>query len=241
MHSHKKGCKGKSRNKGIMFSLLVVGTGVLLLLRNIGIIEEPTSSIIFSWPMIIIAVGFLNLNKYEYGFGIITMGVGAYFLYTRSMGYDLEFGEYFWPVFFIGLGLLVLFVFTRIRSFRRFQLSNGNEDYFEEISIFGGVMKRVTSKDFKGGDIVNVFGGSKLDLRDCQLDEKGAKINFVSVFGGSSFTVPDDWNVKLEVVNILGAMVDKRENPGSDVLKTLVIKGIVIFGGGEVTNFFKID
>jgi len=49
--------------------------------------------------------------------------------------------------------------------------------------------------------------------------------------------VPADWNVKVEVFNIFGAYADKRMASQIDYNKTLVIKGVTIFGGGEVKSF----
>lgn len=241
MNSYQNKCKHKRRNKGLTFSLLVIIAGIALLMRNTGMMDENTASIIFSWPMIIIAFGILNMNKNEYGFGIVMLLVGGYFLYTKSFGYELSFGAYFWPSLFIIIGLLILFTFFKLRQIRRTAYSGKNENYFEEISVFGGALKKFTSKSFTGGSVVNVFGGSKIDFRECEMDGDKAVINLVSVFGGSSFSIPDDWHAKLEVMNIMGAMMDKRESVNTGASKTLVIRGIVIMGGGELNSFYDFD
>jgi len=59
----------------------------------------------------------------------------------------------------------------------------------------------------------------------------------VALFGGSSLIVPSDWNVKVEVFNIFGGYVDRRMSNQVDYNKTLVIKGVTIFGGGDVKSF----
>lgn len=236
MDTYQGMCKGKSRTKGLVFSMLVVLTGTALLLRNTGTINEQTSDIIFSWPMLIIAIGIMNLNKSEYGFGIILLLVGGYFLYTRTTGLELQIWDVVWPVVFIVVGFSILFAFLRLRQRKRLIASSGDESYIEEVSVFGGAMKRISSRNFMGGSIVNIFGGSRLDMRDCELADDKAVITFVSIFGGSGFTVPADWNVQLEMVNIVGAVVDKREKVNTGSKKTLVIKGVVIFGGGEIIS-----
>ncbi len=56
----------------------------------------------------------------------------------------------------------------------------------------------------------------------------------------STIIVPDDWNVKIEVVPVLGGFGDSRKlNPGRtiDTTRQLVIKGAVVFGGGEVKSY----
>ncbi len=60
------------------------------------------------------------------------------------------------------------------------------------------------------------------------------------VFGGSKIIVPQDWDVKVEVSAVFGGFTDKRiKSPEieRDLSRTLIIKGIAIFGGGELTNF----
>jgi hypothetical protein len=58
------------------------------------------------------------------------------------------------------------------------------------------------------------------------------------LFGGSNLIVPDDWKVKSEVVSILGGFSDKRLIvPNPDTEKTLLVKGVVIFGGLELKSY----
>jgi hypothetical protein len=60
------------------------------------------------------------------------------------------------------------------------------------------------------------------------------------VFGGTTIIVPDDWNVKIEVVPVLGGFGDSRKlAPGRtiDTTRQLIIKGAVVFGGGEVKSY----
>ena len=40
-----------------------------------------------------------------------------------------------------------------------------------ENAIFGGVEKRVNSKEFRGGQLQSLFGGIELDLRDADIAE----------------------------------------------------------------------
>lgn len=87
--------------------------------------------------------------------------------------------------------------------------------------------------------MTNIFGGSTFDFTDARLAPGHNILDVVSVFGGFKLIIPPDWNVKLEVTAILGGVSDKRtrvkEIQGND--KVLVIRGIAIFGGGEIKNF----
>jgi hypothetical protein len=59
------------------------------------------------------------------------------------------------------------------------------------------------------------------------------------MFGGSTIVVPADWDIKIDVVAVFGGFSDKRykskEIPGTSN-KRLYIKGLVVFGGGEIKS-----
>ena len=48
-----------------------------------------------------------------------------------------------------------------------------------------------------------------------------------------------DWNIKINIISIFGGFADKRLISENDIdpSKKLIIKGIVIFGGGEIKSF----
>ena len=51
--------------------------------------------------------------------------------------------------------------------------------------------------------------------------------------------MPSNWQVQIDVISIFGGFTDKRNvlPPVSAKLeKTLIVKGLVIFGGGEIRN-----
>ena len=108
----------------------------------------------------------------------------------------------------------------------------------DSTSIFGGAKKIVISKNFKGGDLVNIFGGTELDLS--QADFNGvAVVELTTIFGGTKLLVPSNWAVKSEAVTIFGGIEDKRKIPaGTETAeKTLLIRGTVIFGGIDIKSF----
>ena len=61
------------------------------------------------------------------------------------------------------------------------------------------------------------------------------EISLIALFGGSSMIVPQNWNVKTDVFALFGGINDRRKTTEKiDSNKTLLIKGFVIFGGGEI-------
>jgi hypothetical protein len=99
---------------------------------------------------------------------------------------------------------------------------------------------QIVSDNFRGGKVTAVFGGSEIDLTKAKLGPGVSELELACVFGGTTIIVPDDWTVKIEVVPVLGGFGDSRKlNPGRiiDTTRQLVIKGAVVFGGGEVKSY----
>jgi predicted membrane protein len=231
------------RMKSLLFALLIVATGVLLLLKNSGMLSNEVADMIFSWQMLIIAIGFINLFGRGWFFGIILMLVGGFFLLSESSLISYQFKDAFWPAILIigGIGLIFSAVGVfKCKSNNPFVIPAGSSDndHIEDLLVFGGNERIIHSNSFKGGKITAVFGGSKVDLSKATLAEGNQEIEVVTIFGGAEIIVPSEWNIKLEVLNIFGGFVDKRRNDQVDLSKTLVIKGVAIFGGGEVKNYY---
>lgn len=113
-----------------------------------------------------------------------------------------------------------------------------SEDFVDATSIFGGVHKKVVSKNFRGGDITTVMGGTELDLS--QADFTGtARLDITQIMGGTKIIVPSSWEVRSGGVTALFAgFEDKRQQPTiSNPEKVLIIDGTSIFGGIELKNF----
>lgn len=118
-----------------------------------------------------------------------------------------------------------------------YKVPNGN-DYIDSVNVFGGSHQSVYSKNFKGGEIVAVFGGCELNLS--QSDFEGTiEIEIVAIFGGCKIIVPPGWLVKSEVTAIFGGLDDKRgvQPMGEGPQKLLILKGVALFGGVDVRHF----
>ena len=109
-------------------------------------------------------------------------------------------------------------------------------DTIDDVAILGGNERRITSKSFKGGKVTSIFGGSQLNFSEAALADGNSVIDLFSMFGGCTLIVPKDWEVKVEVTSILGGFADKRVAWETDNTKNkvLVIRGMAIFGGGEI-------
>jgi predicted membrane protein len=229
------------RGKSLVFGLLVLGLGFAWLFHNFGWISDQVWEYVFSWQTLLIAIGLVNVsNDSSRGMGWILIAIGGFFLVSDIYDLPTTFRHIFWPALLILIGLGLIFGTGKLRRCGRrtgnFTVSKG-EDFIEEVAIFGGRDRVVNSTAFRGGKIVSVFGGSKIDLTKAELAPGPVEIEIVSIFGGSTLLIPSDWNVKLEVFNIFGGYGDKRVRGQVDFNKTIVVRGVAIFGGGEIKSY----
>lgn len=231
-------------------------TGIFILIIGVGALLKATfmdfPDWIFSWQMLLIAFGFFVGLRHNFrGPGwLIMVLIGGIFL-VNEIYPEITFRRYLWPVAIIIVGIFIILRPRRGWKFDQNKKTEGasdsffsedidysKDDFVDSTSIFGGAKRIIISKNFKGGDLVSIFGGTELDLS--QADFNGtAVIELTTIFGGTKLLVPSNWEVKSEVVTIFGGIEDKRRmqtiNGPTD--KLLLLKGTVIFGGIEIKSF----
>src|SRR6266498_3574224 len=105
---------------------------------------------------------------------------------------------------------------------------------FDAFYVFGGGDRQGNTKDFKGGNLFAVFGGYKVDFAHADMEGDQAVLEANAVFGGGEIRVPENWLVSMQGVGIFGADEDKTRHFQPDPsrpTKTLIIRGVAIFGG----------
>jgi predicted membrane protein len=223
----------------LLTGLILIIIGSLYLLKNFGWLEFDILEHIISFPSLLLFIGIvITINASKKGFGIFLIVVGSLWHYARITD-SIDFGKLIIPLILLGLGLYIIF---RQRKFGSTidAGKNYSNDTLEDIAIFGGGNKTIISNNFKGGTITSIFGGSEIDLTRCQLADGDQIIDVLAVFGGSTFLVPSDWNVIVDVLPIFGGFSNKTNKHFRDEIntnKTLIIKGLVIFGGGEIKRY----
>ena len=225
---------GRNINFRLIIGLALVVLGGLFLLDNFHVIYFDVPYWIFKWQSILIIIGLIllaNSDNKSAGFILIAIGLFGWF-------------PHLWPLLLIGIGVYILYKRKDSTIKTGDETSMGGEpgnsnDYFDDTSIFGGGKKRINSNNFKGGRITAIFGGSEIDLYDCNLALGTNIIDVFTMFGGVELIVPADWNVKIETLSIFGAFTDKRRQDSNqipDPERKLVLKGLVLFGGGNIKS-----
>lgn len=116
--------------------------------------------------------------------------------------------------------------------------SHSGDDVLDTVSVFGNVVKTIFSKNFRGGDVVNIFGGTELDLTQADINGR-VIIDIVQIFGGTKLIVPSNWQVVSDTAAVFAGIDDKRIKAGviQDPNKILVIKGVSIFAGIDIRSY----
>lgn len=229
--------------KRFLIGFVILAAGLVLLLGNLGILDYEIRRYLFRWEVILITLGLVFLLSAEHrGAGIVMLIVGGA-LYARDF-FDLNFNfwQLFWPGMLILAGVMIIFRKNFDHHWEKKSLTDaGDDDVLDEVAVFGGTEKSILSQNFRGGKILAVFGGSTFNLNRAKLAPGKNYIDVMAVFGGMKLIVPEDWDIKINVISIFGGFTDKhRIKPRDKSYKPeseLVIKGIALFGGGEIKDF----
>jgi len=238
---HRQHSRMRTERRVLLGGLLMVFGG-LLLLFNFSIIPYEFKKYIFTWQMIPIIIGLVSLvSSEDKTTGIILIAVGLFFYLPEFYWFRYDLKRLFWPALFILVGFLI--IFRRPFDWGKKKMTDevgADQDYIDDLAVFGGGDRVVTSKNFKGGRVTSIFGGSNFDFYNAELSSGRNVIDVFSLFGGCKFMVPSDWRVKVEVTSIFGGFSDKRKSMPSvstETDKVLIIRGVVLFGGGEIKSF----
>ncbi len=227
-------------NKRVVLAGFLIIIGIVLVLRNFHIF--PYIPWLFTWPMILVLIGvFILLTRQSVLAALIFVGIGLWFLLPDIFNIYIDRFWDLWPIILIAIGMSLILRNRSPRYVTHGQAGSGHSamDYLDEVSIFGGGEKIITSANFKGGKITNIFGGSEINFLQAKLAPETVYIDVFTLFGGSTLIVPSEWNVKVDMVSIFGGFGDKRDIRKEDLGKAepeVYIKGLTLFGGGELKS-----
>jgi predicted membrane protein len=220
-------------NRGpVIGAVVFIVVGTVLMLEKLGYL--PYGFALHFWPMIFVVIGILKL-VYAGGrpTGAVLIGLGV-ILQLNEMGithlnlWDL------WPVLIIVAGIAMLW-----QALHKESPGVSSNPNFDALYVFGGGDRQVNTKNFKGGSLFAVFGGYKVDFRNADIEGDQAVLDASAVFGGGEIRVPETWLVTVKGVGVFGAYEDKTRHVQPDPsksTKTLIIRGIAMFGGIEIKS-----
>jgi predicted membrane protein len=180
--------------------------------------------------------------------GLFLLGLGTT-LVLENFYPNIDIHGYIWPGVLIFIGLAFIFRPRRYtwsgqwreeweqhrRDWRQSVGRNDpSEDFISSTFVFGTAHRKSVSKNFKGGDIVTIMGGTVVDLTEADISGN-VRMDVTQVMGGTKILVPVNWEVRSDVSAIFAGFEDKRERPAVvNPEKVLFIDGTSIFGAIEV-------
>jgi predicted membrane protein len=232
----------------VLIGVAVIALGCLFLLENLGILDFDYT--LQFWPVLLILAGALKLSQSSdtrsrvvggvliaFGATLILKSTGLLHVGWRTLG----------PLLLIAVGLLVIFKsnyyrkpgqsYDKLGKLDRLDTHDGpagDDSVINVTAILGGMERRITTSDFRGGEVTAIMGGCQLDLRHASMQGE-AVLNVFALCGGIEIKVPDDWTVSLQGTPLLGGFSEKTV-PNRDAGKRLIVRGYAIMGGLEVRN-----
>ncbi len=230
----------RSGNKRFYLGVVLIAIGGLLMLQRLNLIPWDLAEMLISWQMLLVAIGAISLMNGNRVWGVILIGLGVFFLLPEFIDVPREIRRLYWPFMLVLVGAALIYR----QHGNRLHMPGGSVgksfDEFDDFVIFGGREIFINSTNLKGGRSTSIFGGVEYDLRQATLAPEGAIVDCICVFGGTGIKVPLDWQVRNEITTIFGAFTDKRgdtfRHGQLDTSKTIVIKGITLFGGVEIKH-----
>lgn len=244
-----------SRSSKAWAGIFIIIIGSVLLLDNI---VPNIPEWLFSWSTLLIALGLFIGIKHDFkksGWFVMVL-LGTYFTLEDALGNQFNFSKVALPLMLVILGLFILFKpKSECKKRRKWRQSfnqvdepfveatssdekKNSNDYIDSVNVFAGSHQAVYSKNFKGGEIVAVFGGCDANLT--QADFEGEVVlDITAIFGGAKIIIPSGWQVKSEITAIFGGLDDKRAiNTAAQASnKLIIIKGLALFGGVDIRNY----
>jgi predicted membrane protein len=226
---------GSRLTSQVVLGTLIVFVGVVLALDNMDLLVAR--DILRYWPALLVAYGISRLMQRESSqgkfFGGAILVVGALFLLDKLDVMVFRMRD-LWPLIFLVVGGALVW-----RALRRPRVPDSVTDtssLVNAFAMFSGIDRKVSTQEFRGGELTAIMGGCEIDLRRASMKPGEAVVDIFAFWGGIDIKVPEDWSVSVTAVPILGGIEDKTTAPKGGSEKRLIIRGNVIMGGAEISN-----
>ena len=224
----------------LVFGLFVMALGVILGLDSLGIADA--GYIVRFWPVGLIMLGATIATRPEAQgrfWGFFWIFVGAWLLLRNLDVLKVGFWQLFWPMALVWIGANLILKTMRQSGHLKVDASRAERLF----AVMSESKRRFDGKPFEGAYMTGFMGGCVLDVRRAVVQPGETKV--VEVFGmmvGHEIKAPQDWEVKLDVMPIMGEVKDKRVPSVSPpplavaAPPTLVVRGTVVMGSVHIVD-----
>jgi hypothetical protein len=99
------------------------------------------------------------------------------------------------------------------------------------VAILGGFVRKGDWVAPPKLSAIAIMGGGEIDLRDARFAEHTMTIDAVTIMGGIQITVPEDADVQVNGIGIMGGFDHSAAGSGSPGGPRIVINGFAFWGG----------
>lgn len=230
-----------------IWGLAIIALGVIFGGNALGIFNID---IFFKgwWTLFIIIPSFISIfTEKEKISSLAFLAAGVILLLAAQdvFSYDVA-----WKVILgialvaIGLSIIVKTVFHTKndkeveRKIATLKGENANKEMENLTAVFSGSDRVYNNENFSGANLVAVFGGAGLDLRNA-IFTKDTVINAFCLFGGIDIKVPENVQIKTRSGFIFGGISDDRKGDNSKAKHTIYIDAAGGFGGISIDDEAK--
>ncbi len=246
--------KNKTSNSVWGGAILII-IGLIFLFDNLNL---NLPSWVMEWHTFMLVIGLVIGARSNYsGRGwLILVVIGGLFTLEHILKGQFDAGKIVWPLMLMIVGIILILkpkgkLFARKPKDIDQNYDSGaqfnpieesavpnKEDVLDSVNVFGGSNQKVYSKNFKGGDILAIFGGCDVDLTQAEFENQ-ITIDVTTIFGGCKIIIPPTWEVRSEISAILGGVDDKRSlmHLPDAPKKRVILKGVVLCGGVDIRNY----
>ena len=229
-----------NQNTTFFWALVFIAGGGIFLMRNFGMLDFNIPIKLISWRLIPLVIGVNALLRRDYINGIIAITIAVVF-YIPDFLTAAERTQYYklWPLLLVGVGLTILakYMFPgQFESCSGAKVLTEDRNYVNESNVMAGSSSKFVTKDFTGGKVTCIMGGSELNLTEADLQNNATPRVFI-LMGGMEMRIPKEWNVKLDMFPIMGGVEDQITKFPENVVdksKVFIITGYVVMGGIEI-------
>ena len=227
--------------KPIVWGIAIISLGIIFGGNAIGIFNID---VFFDgwWTLFIIVPSVISLiTEKEKISSLCFLGVGVVLLLAAQNVFSYEVAwKVILAIFLVMIGITII-IKSLIHSKNDEEVAKKVKDLGDgktmdsQMAIFSGSDRVYKDEVFAGSNIVAIFGGVSLDLRNAKF-EKDTVIKAFALFGGIDIAVPDDVKVKIKSGFIFGGFSDDRKNATEKGKHTIYIDAAGGFGGVSVDD-----
>ena len=228
----------------IIWGVAIVALGVIFGGNAIGLFNF---NVFFDgwWTLFIIVPGVVSLiteREKLSSLGFISAGVLMLLASQNVITWDVTWKSIL-AVFLILIGLSIIFksIFHSKNDkevAKKVKDAENDKTMDSQTAVFSGNERTYNGEPFNGSNVVAVFGGAELDLRNAKFT-KDTVIKAFCLFGGIDIKVPEDVQIIARSGFIFGGISDERKGEAEKGKYTIYLDATGGFGGVEISDKTK--